>query len=178
MNRAIFLDRDGVINEDVSVNSDEEVSSVNQITIYPEVNEFLQTASKKGYKIIVVTNQSKVGRGIITIEELKKINDFIHELTGKHIHQFYFCPHKREDNCECRKPNIGMIKEAAKDHSIDLKNSWMIGDKTIDIKAGKNARMKTILVKTGYGGRDNEYNVKPGYIVENLTEAGKIIFNS
>lgn len=179
MERAIFLDRDGVINsnEDSSgKNLVREIITKDDIKIYPWTEKFLRTAKEKGYKLIVVTNQSKVGRGVITLEELHKINELIHNITGKHIHRFYFCPHKKEDNCDCKKPKIGMIKQAAKEHSIDLKNSWMIGDNTSDIKAGREAGMKTILVNTGYGGRDGQYDVKPDYVAENLGEAGKIIF--
>lgn len=178
MQPAIFLDRDGVINEDISVKSDDEVTSLEKVKLYPCVNRFLETAKRNGYKIIVVTNQSKVGRGLITLEELNAINYFVHKSTGSHIHKFYFCPHTKEENCACRKPKNGMIMQAAREHSIDLKSSWMIGDKTIDVKAGQDSGMKTILVKTGYGGKDNTCEVKPDYIADNLEEAGKIIFSS
>lgn len=180
MQPAIFLDRDGVINsnEDSSgKNLVKEIIHKSDIKVYPFVENFLRESKERGYKLIVVTNQSKVGRGVINIQELREINELVHNLTGKHIHQFYFCPHKREDNCDCKKPKIGMMKQAAKEHSIDLKKSWMIGDNTSDIKAGKDAGMKTILVRTGYGGRDRQYDVKPNYIAENLGEAGKIIFS-
>jgi histidinol-phosphate phosphatase family protein len=181
VNRAIFLDRDGVINSNEDPSGKElvkEIIAKDDIKIYSGVENFLKTAKEKEFKLIVVTNQSKVGRGVITLEELHEINNLIHNLTGKHIHQFYFCPHKKEDGCDCKKPKIGMIKQAAEEHSIDLKNSWMIGDNTIDIKTGRDAGMKTILVRTGYGGRDNQFDVKPDYIAENLEEAGKIIFSS
>lgn len=176
MNPAIFLDRDGVINEDISVETGREVTSTKDVKIYTEAKSFLKIAKEKGYKIIVVTNQSKVGRGLITIEELENIHKFINESSGRHIHAFYYCPHKRDDGCKCRKPNTGMIEKAAREHSIDLKNSWMVGDKTIDIKAGENMGLKTILVKTGYGGSDKTIDAKPDYVVKHLGEAVKIIF--
>lgn len=183
MQPAIFLDRDGVINIDISITEEgedtgREVTSVGDVKIYPEVREFLKTATKNGYKIIVVTNQSKVGRGLITMEELHNINRTVNELSGNHIHSFYVCPHRKEEGCNCRKPNTGMITEAAKDHSVDLGKSWIVGDKIIDIKAGKDAGIRTILLKTGYGGRDGRYNIKPDYVAENLRAAGKIIFGN
>lgn len=183
MQPAIFLDRDGVINVDISITeggkeTGREVMSVHDLRIYPEAKEFLKTASENGYKIIVVTNQSKVGRGLITMEELHNINRTVNVLSGNHIHSFYVCPHRREEGCNCRKPNTGMITEAAKDHSIDIEKSWIVGDKTIDIKAGKDAGLRTILLKTGYAGRDRKYDIRPDYVVENLRAAGKIIFGN
>lgn len=180
MQPAIFLDRDGVICVDKDLYEigmlGKGILSIKDVEIYPEAKNFLETAEQNGYKIIVVTDQSKVGRGILTIEELHKINDFINKSTGGHIHVFYVCVHQKEDNCDCKKPKIGMINKALKEHPIDLKKSWMIGDKTRDIKFGENAGLKTILVKTGYAGRDKKYDAKPDYIVENLREAAKIIF--
>lgn len=182
MQPAIFLDRDGVIVVDKNLyeigKPGKEITSVKDVELYPEVKNFLELASKKGYKIIVVTNQSKISRGLITLEELDRINELVNDLCGNKIDAFYFCPHTEEENCNCKKPKIGMIKEAEKEHSIDLKKSWMIGDKTRDIKAGADAGVKTILVKTGYAGRDKKYDSEPDFVAENLEEAGKIIFSS
>lgn len=179
---AIFLDRDGVINKDPS-NADtmgtedcKEVLSVDDIELYPEVHDFLEKAHSNGYKILVITNQSKVNRGLITVSGLHDIHNHINKLLRDKIHAFYFCPHTKSEVCDCRKPNTGMMKAAMKDHSIDMSKSWLIGDKTGDIKAGNDMGIKTILVKTGYGGSDNKHEAEPDYVAENLREAGKIIF--
>lgn len=178
---AIFLDRDGVINEDDTAFEHtgvygKEVLSKDDVRIYPEVEGFLEKARGMGYKILVVTNQSKINRGLITVDGLHEIHGHINKLLKGRIHSFYFCPHTRHEVCDCRKPNTGMMRAAMKEHSIDLSRSWLIGDKTGDIKAGNDMGVKTILVKTGYGGRDGKHDAKPDYVAKNLTEAGKIIF--
>ena len=178
---AIFLDRDGVINKDDTSKDlgggyGKEVLSKDDVEIYPEAHEFLEKAHKRGYKILVVTNQSKVNRGLITVDGLHEIHKHINGLLGGRIHSFYFCPHTKHETCDCRKPNTGMMKTAMKEHSIDLARSWLIGDKTGDIKAGNDMGVKTILVRTGYGGRDAKHAAKPDYVVGNLKEAGEIIF--
>ena len=104
----------------------------------------------KGFLIIVITNQSVINRRIITIEELEKIHSTIQKFLIKNktsIDKFYFCPHRPDENCECRKPNPGLILQAMNEFSIDASKSWMVGDSITDIQAGEKAGCKTIFLK-------------------------------
>lgn len=172
-NAAVFLDRDGVINKEVSY-----LSRVGDFEFLPNAVEALKFLSGTGYKLIIVTNQSGVGRGFFSSGELSKIHEhMLRELhkNGIRIDKIYVCMHHPGDKCGCRKPSIGLLKEAERDFNIDLGKSYFIGDKTIDIKTGKDAGCKTILVKTGYGGSDKEYDVLPDYLAEDLLDAAGFI---
>jgi D-glycero-D-manno-heptose 1,7-bisphosphate phosphatase len=94
---------------------------------------------------------------------------------GVGIDKVYFCPHSQSEKCDCRKPKTGMLQRGKFELNADLKNSFMIGDRTSDILAGKNIGCKTILVKTGSGGKDKRYDVEPDYIADNLLRAAQII---
>ena len=145
-NKAIFLDRDGVINR----KRDDYVKSVNELEIFPEIGESIWKLKKLGFLIIVITNQSAINRGIITNQELEKIHMAIQrDLEKKHcnIDKFYFCPHRPDENCNCRKPKSGLILRAIEDFAINTSNSWMIGDCMTDIQAGEKVGCKTILLK-------------------------------
>lgn len=178
-NRAVFLDRDGTINEEVNYLCD-----TNNLKILPGVAEAIRMLNKNKYKVIIVTNQSAVARGLLTIEKLNKIHEKLLNLLsskGAVIDAIYYCPHHPSENCECRKPKIGLILRASREHNIDLDKSYMIGDKLADIEAGKKAGCVTILVKTGYGKEEiNKINfeVQPDFIAEDLYEAVKIILGS
>lgn len=148
---AIFLDRDGVLIE----NRADYIRDWSQVKIFPEAIEALSNSRLESYKIVIVTNQSAVGRGIIPIETAIEINDrlvnLIHARKGK-IDGTFLCPHDPEDECDCRKPKPGLLLRAAESFSLDLKCSWMIGDAWSDIQAGVAAGVRgTIIVKTGRG---------------------------
>lgn len=148
---SIFLDRDGVLIE----NRSDYVRDWSQVKIIPEAIRALSLAPIKKYKVVIVTNQSVVGRGLILLKTAQKINqrliNFIRDQGGQ-IDGVYMCPHKPEDGCSCRKPLPGLLLQAAKDLSLDLRRSWMIGDAWSDVQAGKAAGMRgTILLKTGRG---------------------------
>ncbi|HJX50720.1 MAG TPA: HAD-IIIA family hydrolase [Candidatus Nanoarchaeia archaeon] len=189
MNKAVFLDRDGVINEEVKL-----LYNIKQLKLIPKSDKGIKLLNNLGFRVIVATNQPQVARGLITENSVKRINKTLIKVLAKKdakIDAIYYCPHHPERHhpdikpecmkyrieCECRKPNIGMIKKAEKELKIDLKSSYIIGDQTRDIKTGKNAGCKTILVKTGYAGKDGKYDVKPDFIAKNLLEAAKIIEN-
>lgn len=149
MNKAIFLDRDGVICEDSNY-----VSSFSKLHIFEFSKAAVDLMHKKGYKVIVISNQSAVARGMMKEDDLIKINEYIKEKTG--VDKIYYCPHLPPENkenppyriyCHCRKPDIGMIKQAEKEFTIDLKLSYMVGDRKTDILAGKKAGLKTIYIK-------------------------------
>ena len=148
---AIFLDRDGVIIE----NRDAYVRSWDDVEIFEEAIDTLVRFQHLPYLIVIVTNQSAVGRGIISFEEAVGINDRLISIIknrGGRIDGVYICPHSPEDNCNCRKPKPGLLLSAARDLKIDLKNSIMIGDALTDLEAGIQAGVKdTILLETGRG---------------------------
>ena len=145
-NKAIFLDRDGVLNKKRS----DYVKSISELEIFPNIEKEISKLKLKGFLIIVITNQSVINRGIITIEELEKIHSAIQKFLVKSktsIDRFYFCPHRPDENCECRKPNPGLILQAINEFSIDAAKSWMVGDSITDIQAGEKAGCKTIFLK-------------------------------
>jgi D-glycero-D-manno-heptose 1,7-bisphosphate phosphatase len=148
---AIFLDRDGVIIE----NRANYVRSWADVEIFPQAVEALIQVRHLPYKIIIVTNQSVVGHGLISYPEAKAINNrLVADIETKNgrIDAVYMCPHIPSDHCVCRKPKPGMLRQAAQEHAIDLKNSFMIGDALSDVAAGQAAGVKlSILVRTGRG---------------------------
>jgi histidinol-phosphate phosphatase family protein len=166
---AIFLDRDGVM-----VVEKDFLIDVEDIEFYPETIGAL-AAINDGYLKIVVSNQSGIARGYFSSDDVNRLNSKISRLLqehGIHIDAWLFCPHGPEDNCSCRKPRPGMIRESADRMDVDLDKSWLIGDKSSDIETGKNAGIKTILVKTGYGGSEpGARDVNPDFTASNIGEA-------
>jgi len=135
--KALFLDRDGVINIDHGY-----VSKIEDFVFIEGIFDFVKLFSDRGYLIFVVTNQSGIGRGYYTQEDFETLTAFMlkdFEAQDIHIEEVYFCPHAPEAKCHCRKPNTGMIEQALLAYDIDLKNSWMIGDKQSDIDLALNA---------------------------------------
>lgn len=151
MNPAVFLDRDGVIIQ----NRENHVCSWNDVEFLPSSLYAIERLSQTPYKIIVITNQSTVGRGIITLQQAETINRrIIKEInkSGGRVDGLFMCPHAPEDHCSCRKPQPGLIQKAAEQLSIDLESSVLIGDALTDIQAGSAAGIKTLfLVMTGRG---------------------------
>ena len=149
MFRAIFLDRDGVLIE----NRADYVREWSHIQFFPEAIQAL--AHLHGYKVVIVTNQSGVGRGLISLKVAHDINDELIKLIKEnngHIDGVFMCPHAPSDQCNCRKPNPGLLLQAAEELSLDLSRSWMIGDAWSDLLAGKAAGVHRVaLLKTGRG---------------------------
>ncbi|KKQ01740.1 MAG: D,D-heptose 1,7-bisphosphate phosphatase [Candidatus Roizmanbacteria bacterium GW2011_GWA2_36_23] len=151
MKKAIFLDKDGVLIEDIPYNID-----VARIKLSPGISDKLLNLQKAGYLLIIITNQSGIAKGLFDEEKLIPVRKKIEQLlsgNGIKLDGFYYCPHdmngkikKYSIKCSCHKPEPGMLMQAAKDFEIDLKKSWMIGDKTSDIETGKNAGCRTIYV--------------------------------
>ena len=148
---SIFLDRDGVLIE----NRSDYVRDWSQVKIIPEAIRALSLAPIKKYKVVIVTNQSVVGRGLVLLKTAQEINQRLINLIrgqGGQIDGVYMCPHKPDDGCTCRKPLPGLLLQAAQDLSLDLQRSWMIGDAWSDVRAGEAAGLRgTILLKTGRG---------------------------
>ena len=183
--KAIFLDRDGTINEYVGFLRKEE-----DFRLIPGVSEAIKKINNSGYLAIVVTNQPVIARGEVTEEELEEIHkkmETLLGLDGAYIDDIYYCPHHPDKGfegeipelkieCDCRKPKTGMLEKAAREHNIDLSSSIMIGDSTLDIKMAENAGMQSVLLKTGQKGEDGKYEVSPTLIAEDLNDAiNKII---
>ena len=143
---AVFLDRDGTLIEEVNF-----LSRVEDLRLFSYTKDAVKLLKDNGFLVIVLTNQSGIGRGIYDEAAMHSIHEQIQiDLSGA-IDGFYFCPHLPCDGCQCRKPELGMINSAMLDFEIDLENSWMIGDKKIDVETGKKANIRTVLVLTGYG---------------------------
>lgn len=172
-NRAVFLDRDGVINKKPAEH--DYVKSWGEFEFLPGVAEFIREIRKK-FLVIVITNQRGVSKGLMTLGDLVNVHKKMEEELGKKkakIDGIYFCPHGAEDSCSCRKPKPGMIFSAAKDFDIDLSQSFLIGDAKSDIKVGKRAGCKTILVDNDISIK--EQAIKPDFLVKNIFEIIKIL---
>lgn len=147
MNRAAFLDRDGVINRKAP--EGEYITRWEDLQILPGVAEAITSLNRAGFRVIVVSNQRCVAKGLITISELEILHARLRGVlasAGAVIDAIYYCPHEKEPACRCRKPAPGMLFDAARDHELDLSVSWMIGDSEADMQAGRTAGCKTALV--------------------------------
>lgn len=143
---AIFIDRDGTLIEEVNF-----LSRVEDLRLFDFTKSSIQNLKNAGFLVIVVTNQSGIGRGIYTEADMHRIHEQIQIELDNGVDGFYFCPHLPTEGCECRKPSLGMINSAQADFEIDMERSWMIGDKRLDIETGSNAKLRTAMVLTGYG---------------------------
>ena len=167
MEKVIFLDRDGTLNEEVNYLHRKE-----DLVLLPGVAEALKAFKDQGYRLVVVTNQAGVARGYYTEDDVKELHRYMNELLagqGVKIDAFYYCPHHPEHGigkykvrCHCRKPGTGMFEMAEQDFAVDKASSWMIGDKLIDMEAGRNYGVRTVLVGTGYGAGVHEEQKKKG----------------
>ena len=168
---AVFLDRDGTLIEEVNY-----LSRVEDLRLFPFTANAVQLLKDRGFLVIVVTNQSGIGRGIYAEAEMHTIHEAIQSELAGAIDAFYFCPHLPSDDCNCRKPKTGMIESAMADFDIDLENSWMVGDKNIDVETGIAANIKSTLVLTGYGTQHSELlEQKPELLAEDLGDAANFI---
>lgn len=172
----LFLDRDGVIIVEKNFQID-----IGEMEFYPKAADALRAVDKRFLKV-VVSNQSGIARKRFTQDDVEKFNLALSEKLNKEgirMDGWYFCPHGPGDNCTCRKPLPGMLLRAAEELSVELKESWIIGDKSSDILAGQNAGTKTILVRTGYAGKEPDaIPVKPDHIADNLYDAVQFINRS
>ena len=171
MRRAVFLDRDGVINRAiVREGKPYPPTSLEELEILPGVREALQKLHDANYLLVVVTNQPDVARGTARREDVELMNAFL--LSQLPIDDFKICYHDSEDKCSCRKPLPGSLFEAAQEHNIDLSKSFMVGDRWRDIEAGQRAGCKTFFLNYRYTEQQPEM---PDFIVSSLVEAEKII---
>ena len=175
----MFLDRDGTINVEKGY-----LHRIDDWEWVAGAPEAIMHFNQAGFKVVIVSNQAGIARGMYRAEDVDKLHSFVsdelHKI-GASIDAFYYCPHHpkhgEELYCTCRKPAPGLLQRAAQDLSIDLSKSWMIGDKLIDIEAGQAVNAATILVLTGYGAKAAICADPSQLIVENLLSACQYILN-
>jgi heptosyltransferase-2 len=158
--KAVFLDRDGTLIEDIGY-----LNSFSNLKMFVGIKEALQGLKKAGFKLIGVTNQSGIAHGLVSKEFVNASNAYLQENLG--IDCFYYCPHHPDNGCQCRKPKPMLLRKAKLEHRINLKASYVIGDKTIDVLLAKAVGAKGILVLTGHD-KESEH---ADFIAQNLTEA-------
>jgi histidinol-phosphate phosphatase family protein len=182
--KAIFLDRDGVINEEKNL-----LYKIEDFRLLLTVSQAIREINESGYLTVVVTNQPVVARGLCSLDDVRKIHNKMETLLGQkgaYLDRIYFCPHHPdkgypEENpefkidCQCRKPKTGLIHKACQDLNIDLESSFCIGDSTTDIQTAKAVGLPSILVRTGFKGEDGKYPVKSDFTFSNLKEAVNFI---
>lgn len=170
-NKAVFIDRDGTIND----NANGYIYDIKDFKFLPGVIKALQRLSKTEYKLIVITNQSGIGRGYYSLHDYEKLTRCMLKEFKKYsirIDRVYYCPHKPEDACLCRKPNIGLLLQAVKDFGISLSKSWIVGDDVKDVLMGRVANLKTIKIgaKMPKGSK-----LEPHYYAKSLLDAASVI---
>lgn len=180
-NIAVFIDRDGTVTEEVGY-----LNNIDRLKLIKGTSNAIRLLNKKGLKVVVITNQAGVARGYFPEELIHKAHERLKKLlskSGAYLDGIYYCPHHPEGKnkkyrkiCDCRKPNPGMIETAANELNIDIKSSYVVGDKLSDVALAQNVGAKGILVLTGYGKGELEYFKdngckKPDYVAEDLHEA-------
>jgi histidinol-phosphate phosphatase family protein len=172
MRRAVFLDRDGVINED----RPDYVKNISELRVFEYVPECIRRLNAAGFCVFVVSNQQCVGKGIVSIAALHAIECEIVRVIGEgggKINGFYYCTHLATQKCTCRKPEPGLLLQAAREHDVQLNASFMIGDSVKDVLAGNRAGCRTLLVLTGSVSAEDasELSCKPEYVARDLVDA-------
>jgi D-glycero-D-manno-heptose 1,7-bisphosphate phosphatase len=171
---AVFIDRDGTIAEEIGY-----LNHVSRFRMFPFVVAALQRLNEAGYPVIVVTNQSGVGRGYFPESLVHAVNQRMTQQlseSGARVDAIYYCPHSPSESCNCRKPRTGMLEQAAREHALDLRRSFMVGDRYADIELACNAHARGILVRTGYGEGELAWHapkwpVPPDFVADNLAQA-------
>jgi len=171
---AVFLDRDGTIAEEVGY-----LNHISRFRMFPFVPEAMRRLNDAGMPVIVVTNQSGVGRGYFPESLVHEVHALMNQQlaeAGARVDAVYFCPHVSADGCVCRKPKTGMLELAAREHGIDVKRSFVVGDRYGDIELARNAGGRSVLVRTGYGQGElawhaGSWAVQPEFVADTLAEA-------
>jgi D-glycero-D-manno-heptose 1,7-bisphosphate phosphatase len=171
---AVFLDRDGTLAEEVGY-----LNHLSRFRMFPFAASAVRRLNEAGLPVIVITNQSGVGRGYFPESLVHEVHNLMAQQladAGAHLDAVYYCPHTSSDNCCCRKPKAGMLDRAAREHAIDLKRSCVVGDKYDDIEVASNAGAQSILVRTGYGEGELAWHAakwpsQPAFVAQDLAEA-------
>lgn len=168
---AVFVDRDGTIMKDADYCSDPK-----QVQLFPGIPESFRRLKSNGFKLIIITNQSGIGRRFFTIEQYRAVEaEVLRQLGNGLVDATYFCPDVPGQPSGCRKPAPGMILRATREHQIDLSRSFFIGDKEIDAECGRNAGVRTIRVQTGL--QSDMTGSVADWIASNFADAAKIILD-
>ncbi|MBI2548212.1 HAD family hydrolase [Candidatus Woesearchaeota archaeon] len=173
--RIVFLDRDGTVNEEPE---DEIVDSVQKVRLLPNTIPALKLLVDNKFRLFIITNQIGISKGRLTIKQFHEINNYILrqlETEGISIEDTFCCPHGHQDNCNCRKPKSGMFEAAKQKYRLNLKGSYVIGDRQSDIQVGKCVGSKTIFVLTGK--HLSPETIKPDFIAKDLLDAVKYILS-
>lgn len=171
VNKAVFLDRDGTMAENIGY-----CRSPEDFRLLSRTVEAVKLLNQHAFKLILITNQSGIGRGYFTEGALARIHRKMKEelaREGAYVDAIYYCPHHPDDDCDCRKPKPKLVLRAAKEHDIDLKRSFIVGDEPKDIELGRAVGCRTILVKTPPS--ISEETAKPDMVVADLYEAAQMI---
>lgn len=175
--RFVVLDRDGTV-----IVERHYLSDPNQVELLPGTAQGLKHLAEMGLGLVLVTNQSGVGRGYFSEERLAEIHHRLEDVlsqVGIRLDGIYYCPHVPDDQCSCRKPEPGMLKQAAQELGFDLKDCFVVGDKPCDIELGQRVGATTFLVKTGYGADVAAKNtISPHYVVDDLRGVAQTIQQS
>lgn len=170
--RAVFVDRDGVLNVEVDY-----LSRVEDLELIPGSAEAVRDLRAAGLKVIVISNQSGVGRGYFDQAALDKITAALEKTVT--VDAIYYCVHLPDAACSCRKPSPEMLQKAAEKFDLDLTRSWFVGDSTVDVQTALNAGCVPILVRTGKGGKDGHFkDAKPAQTFPDLAAAARHILKS
>lgn len=176
--RAVFLDRDGTIAEEMGY-----MNHLSRLRVFPFSAEAIRRLNDAGLPVVVVTNQSGVARGFFPEDLIHQVHAHLAEelgAGGARIDAFYYCPHKGDDGCDCRKPRTGMLDRAAREHNLRLAGSWVVSDRYADLEMAHAAGAGGILVMTGYGRGEHAWNSNrwshiPWRAAEDLTRAVDLI---
>jgi D-glycero-D-manno-heptose 1,7-bisphosphate phosphatase len=171
---AVFLDRDGTIAEEVGY-----LNHASRFRMFAFVAAAIHRLNEAGLPVVVITNQSGVGHGYFPESLVRTVNNMMTQelaAAGARIDEVYYCPHTAADACGCRKPKTGMLERAAREHSLDLGRSFVVGDRYGDIELARNVRARGILVRTGYGEGELAWHsakwpAQPDFVSENLAQA-------
>jgi D-glycero-D-manno-heptose 1,7-bisphosphate phosphatase len=171
--KGVILDRDGTLIVEKHYLRDPE-----EVELLPGVPEALALLHRHGYSLIMATNQAGVGRGYYSLDEMRAVNQRLQALLaekGIELDAIYYCPHAPDEQCCCRKPAPGMLKQAACERGISFESSFVIGDKESDILLGKNSGLQTVLVRTGYGAETEKQGTRAEYVADTLYDAARWI---
>jgi D-glycero-D-manno-heptose 1,7-bisphosphate phosphatase len=171
---AVFLDRDGTIAEEVGY-----LNHSSRFRMFPFVAAAIRRLNQAEYPAIVITNQSGVGRGYFPDSLIHAVHELMTQQLAKegaHIDALYYCPHKGDDGCLCRKPKPGMLQRAAREHNLDLPRSFVVGDRYGDIQLAHRVGARAVMVRSGYGEGEIQWHsaqwpAPPDFIAENLADA-------
>ncbi len=174
LRRAVFLDRDGTIAEEMGY-----LNHISRLQIFSFAAAAIRRLNQAQIPVVVVTNQSGAARGFFPEELVLRVHERIAEqlsADGARVDAFYYCPHRTDDDCQCRKPLTGMLERAAREHALELPGSFVVGDRYDDVALAHAVGGRGVLVMTGYGRGEHEWNragwpKPPDFVVEDLREA-------